>query len=83
MPLGGDAGHIPLGFSHTSFSMPSTQWSVTAGLEKTVVTFSKGVSVGIVTDLIVPVSTKSAVAGDPRLSGMKAAALRSGVVVRW
>jgi hypothetical protein len=82
LPLGGDAGHTTVG-SSTAFFMPSTQWSVTAGLEKTLVTFSTGATVGIVTDLIVPVHTTAAVAADPRMGGMKSAALRFGVVLRW
>jgi hypothetical protein len=82
LPLGGDVGHATLG-SSTSLFMPSTQWSLTAGLEKTLVKFSKGSTLGVVTDLMVPVQTKSTVAGDPRLSGMKSAALRLGVVLRW
>ena len=82
LPLGGDVGDSTLG-SSTSLFMPSTQWSVTAGLEKTLVKFSKGATVGLVTDFIVPVETKSAIAGDPRLSGMKSASLRFGVVIRW
>jgi hypothetical protein len=82
LPLGGDAGQNALG-SSTGLFMPSTQWSVTAGLEKTLVKFSKGATVGVLADVIVPVQTTSAVAGDPRLSGMKSAALRFGVVFRW
>jgi hypothetical protein len=81
LPLGGDLGHTVLS-SSTSLFLPSTQWSVTAGLEKTLVKFSKGATVGVMTDLVVPVHATSAVA-DPRLSGMKSAALRFGVVVRW
>ena len=82
LPLGGDAGQATLG-SSTSLFMPSTQWSVNAGLEKTLVKRSNGATIGVLTDLIVPVQTKSAVAGDPRLSRMKSAALRFGVVFRW
>jgi hypothetical protein len=83
IPLAGDPGFTSLNSSHTSFFMPSTQWSVTAGLEKTLVKFSNGASVGAVADFIVPVHTTSAVAADRRLSGMKSAALRWGFVVRW
>ena len=82
LPLGGDVGQATLGSSAGLF-LPATQWSVTAGLEKTLVKFSNGATVGVVTDLIVPVQTTSAVTGDPRLSGMKSAALRFGMVLRW
>jgi hypothetical protein len=82
LPLAGDVSQTTLGSSPSLF-MPSTQWSVTAGLEKTLMKFSNGATVGVATDLIVPVRIKSAVKGDPRLNGMNSAALRVGVVVRW
>lgn len=83
LPLGGSPNPTVWAPREASLLMPSTQWSVTAGIEKTVMNFSKGATVGLVGDFIVPVQTTSAVASDPRVSGMKSAALRFGIVVRW
>lgn len=83
MPLGAELASTTLGSSHTGFFMPSTQWSVTAGLEKTLKRFSNGATIGVAADFMVPVHTTAIGAGDPRLGAMKAAAFRFGIVIRW
>jgi len=84
VPLGGDVDHFTTGSSwRTSVFAPSSQWYLTAAIEKTVATQSNGASVGVTADVLIPVHTESISVDDPRISALTSRAVRFGVVVRW
>lgn len=83
MPIGGDVDPRALGNSSSLFVGPATQWSLTAGLEKTLVTFRNGASVGIVGDVAIPVHTSSAAGSDPRTGAISSRTIRAGIIFRW
>lgn len=83
MPIGGDFNPGMLGSSLTSSFMPSSQWSLTAAVEKTLATFSNGATVGVTADVLIPVATESVSVGDPRIAALTSRAMRVGIVVRW
>lgn len=83
MPLGGSVDSAALGMARASSFAPSSQWSVTAGIEKTLATRANGASVGVVADLMVPVRTDSASVGDPRISALASRTIRVGIIFRW
>jgi hypothetical protein len=81
MPLGGDVDPAALRSAGTSAFAPASQWSLTAAVEKTLVTRASGASVGVTADLLIPVATNAVIAGDPRISA--SSTLRFGIVFRW
>ena len=83
MPLGGDFDPGALGSSPTSAFAPSSQWSLTAALEKTLATFSNGATVGVTADMLIPVATESVSVGDPRIGALTSRTVRFGIVFRW
>jgi hypothetical protein len=83
VPLGGDVDRFATGSWRTSAFAPSSQWYLTAAIEKTLVTRSNGASVGITADVLIPVETESISVDDPRISALTSRAVRFGVVVRW
>lgn len=83
MPLGGDFDRGALGSPSTSAFAPSSQWSLTAAVEKTLATRADGASVGVTADLLIPVATESVTVGDPRISALKSPTVRFGIVFRW
>jgi hypothetical protein len=83
VPLGGglDAGALrSLGANQV---LPVSQWSVTAGIEKTLVKRANGASVGVAADVLVPVSKDTAGVEDPRVDVLGSTTTRFGIVVRW
>jgi len=83
MPLGGGVDPVALGAAGASSFAPSSQWSLTAGFEKTLATRANGASVGVIADVLIPVSTDSASAGDPRISALASRTIRVGIIFRW
>jgi hypothetical protein len=83
IPLGGDVDPAALRSSRTSAFAPSSQWSLTAGVEKTLMKRANGASVGVVADVLFPVRTESVSVGDPRISALTSPTIRFGIVVRW
>ena len=83
MPLGGDFDSGALSSSRSSAFAPSSQWSLTAAVERTLATFSNGATVGVTADLLIPVATESISVGDPRIGALTSRAIRFGIVFRW
>ena len=83
MPIGGDFDPGARGSSPANVFAPSTQWSLTAAVEKTLATFSNGATVGVTADVLVPVTTGSIGAGDPRIGALTSRTMRFGIVFRW
>lgn len=84
IPLGGDVDPGALGSSRGSvFFTPVSQWSLTAAVEKTLLTRADGASVGVAADVLIPVATQSLTVGDPRMSALTSRTVRLGIVFRW
>jgi hypothetical protein len=61
-----------------------SQWSLTAGVEKTLAKRENGASVGVAGDLLIPLKTEETVgAGDPRIRSLTSPTVRFGIVLRW
>jgi hypothetical protein len=82
IPLGGDLDPAALGTAGESAFLPGSQWSLTAGVEKTLAKSASGASFGVTADLLIPVKNE-AVAGDPRNTVRTSPTLRFGGVLRW
>jgi hypothetical protein len=61
---------------------PTSQWSLTASVEKTFFKSKGGATIGVIADAMVPVATSSAIVGDARMGGMRPT-VRAGFVFRW
>ncbi len=83
MPLGGDFDPGAQRSSRASSFAPSSQWYLTAGIEKTLATSAEGTSIGVTADVLIPVETNSISVGDPRIGALKSRAARFGIVLRW
>lgn len=83
MPIGGEFAPVALGSAGTSAFAASSQWSLTAALEKTLVTLEDGATVGVTTDLLVPIATGYVAVGDSRFSALTSPTVRLGIVFRW
>jgi hypothetical protein len=83
MPIGGDADLRALQATHSSVFAPMTQWSLTASLEKTLVTRKSGATIGVIGDVLMPIASKSDLEGDARMSALKPVTFRVGIVFRW
>ena len=82
-PVGGEVALGPMGASTSSYLGPTSQWSATVAYEKTLKTFANGATIGIAADAMMPISTMSSVAGDPRINSMASRTFRIGIVIRW
>jgi hypothetical protein len=82
MPLGSDLDPVALGTAGTSVDSSVSQWSLTAGIEKTLVTRRNGTSVGVTGDLLVPFKTET-IGVDPRNDALTSPTVRLGIIFRW
>ena len=82
IPLGGNLDPAALS-SGASVASGVSQWSLTAGVEKTLVTRPTGASVGVTGDVLIPFAVETAGIGDPRTTILKSPTVRFGTVVRW
>jgi hypothetical protein len=82
LPLGGDIDLRMLEATRSSVFAPTSQWSLTASVEKTFFKSKGGATIGVVADAMMPVATSSAIVGDARMSGMTPT-VRAGFVFRW
>jgi hypothetical protein len=83
MPLGGNVDPAALGASGASTFLPGSQWSLTAGIEKTLATSPNGASFGASADALIPVKDQVVGDGDPRSTVLSSPTVRFGIVVRW
>lgn len=83
MPVGGDVDPASLSTAGASIFPPVTQWSLTAGVEKTLLKRANGSSVGVSGDVLIPFNTDTINAADPRNSALTSPTLRVGIVFRW
>jgi hypothetical protein len=83
IPLGGDLDPAALGTVGASAFLPVSQWSLTAGVEKTLAKSANGASFGVTADLLIPVSTEPIRGGDPRNTVLASRTMRFGGVFRW
>jgi hypothetical protein len=83
MPLGGEVDPNVINSWRSNVVAPSIRWSLTAAVEKTLVTSKGGATVGIAADVVIPVGAGSTMAGDPRMSALASRTLRFGIVFRW
>jgi hypothetical protein len=84
MPLAGNLDQFASGSWRASVFAPSSQWYLTAAVEKTLTTRSDGTSFGVTADLLIPVETELiAGADDPRIDALTSRTVRFGIVVRW
>ena len=83
MPIGGSFNAGPISTVTPSLSVPDTQWHLTVGFERTLITTKRGVTLGFTGDALLPVNTDSA-SGDPlRVDPLSSLAVRFGLVIRW
>ena len=83
IPLGGDLDPAALGTAGASAFLPVSQWSLTAGVEKTLAKSANGASFGVTADLLIPVRNETIRGGDPRDTVPASTTMRFGGVVRW
>jgi hypothetical protein len=83
IPLGGDLDPAALGASGGSAFLPGSQWSLTAGVEKTLAESTNGESFGVTADLLIPVKNETVGVGDPRSTVLTSPTVRFGIVFRW
>jgi hypothetical protein len=69
--------------SWTGTFAPTSQWYLTAAIEKILATRTDGASLGISADVLIPVDTESATARNPRTRALTSNTLRFGIVLRW
>ena len=83
MPIGGSFNAGPLTTVTPNLAIPDTQWHLTAGFERTLLTTKRGVTFGLTGDVLLPVNTDP-VSGDPlRVDPLSSLAVRFGFVLRW
>jgi hypothetical protein len=83
MPIGGSFDAGPLTTVTPNLSVPDTQWHLTAGFERTLLTTKRGVTLGLTGDVLLPVRTDP-VSGDPLgVDPLSSLAARFGFVIRW
>jgi hypothetical protein len=83
IPLGGDLDPAALGTAGASAFLPVSQWSLTAGVEKTLAKSANGASLGVTADLLIPVSSETIRGGDVRDPVPASPTARFGGVFRW
>jgi hypothetical protein len=83
IPPGGDIDPGALGSVGSSAFLPGSQWSLTAGVEKTLATRGGGASFGVTADVLVPVTNQPGSGGDPRNTVLSSRTIRVGGIVRW
>jgi hypothetical protein len=81
--VGGDLDSAALAAAGGPAFLPGSQWSLTAGVEKTLATSAKGASFGFAGDLLIPVRYETDAAGDPRRPVLASPTVRFGGVLRW
>ena len=81
-PLGGNLDPAAL-TAAASVDSGVSQWSLTAGVEKTVATHPSGASVGVTGDALIPFEIETVGVGDPRTTVLKSPTIRFGIVLRW
>ena len=83
MPIGGSFNAGPHTTLTPNLAIPDTQWHLTAGFERTLLTTKRGVTFGLTGDVLLPVNTDP-VSGDPlRVDPLSSLAVRFGFVLRW
>lgn len=83
MPIGGDIDPRMLAATRSSVFAPTSQWSLTASVEKTFFKSKGGATIGVIADMMMPVSATSAIVRDARMNGMASPTLRVGIIFRW
>jgi hypothetical protein len=84
IPLGGGLDPAALANAGASGFLPISQWTLTAGIEKTLVKRANGASVGVTGDVLIPLeSDTKRLDEDPRIKALESATVRFGVAVRW
>jgi hypothetical protein len=84
MPPGGNLDQFASGSWRASVFAPSSQWYLTAAVEKTLATRSDGASFGVTADLLIPLETELiAAVDDPRIEALTSRTVRFGIVLRW
>jgi hypothetical protein len=83
IPLGGDLDHAALRTSGGSMDATVSQWSLTAGIEKTLFKRENGASVGVAGDLLMPFKTDTIGVDDPRNTALDSPTMRLGIIFRW
>jgi hypothetical protein len=69
--------------SQTNFFVPETQWHLTVAFVRTLWTHSRGASVGLTADFLLPVNTDLQTNDLSRIDPLPSRAIRFGVIVRW
>lgn len=83
IPLGGDLDPNALRAAGPSIFPPVPQWSLTAGVDKTLAKRRSGATVGVTGDVLIPINTETISADDPRKSALTSPTVRLGIVFRW
>jgi hypothetical protein len=82
-PIGGSFNAGPLTTVTPNLAIPDTQWHLTAGFERTLLTTRRGITLGLTGDVLLPVNTDP-VSGEPlRVDPLSSLAVRFGFVLRW
>jgi hypothetical protein len=83
IPLGGDLDPAALATAGASAFLPGSQWSLTAGIEKTLAKSANGASFGVTADALIPVEKETVGVGDPRNTVPTSPTVRVGGFLRW
>jgi hypothetical protein len=73
----------PLSTITPNLAIPSTQWHLTAGFERTLFTTKGGATLGIYGDVLLPLQADPAAADPLSVGPISSRAARFGVVIRW
>jgi hypothetical protein len=83
MPFGSRFEAGPVNTFTPNLSLPDTQWHLTAGVQRTLLTAKNGATLGLAVDAVLPVDT-APVSGDPlRIDPLSSLAVRVRFVLRW
>jgi hypothetical protein len=83
VPLAGGVDPAALRAVGASQSLPVSQWSVTAGIERTLAKRASGASIGVAADVLIPFSHDAGGIDDPRVEALGKPTARAGIVLRW
>jgi hypothetical protein len=83
VPLAGGVDPAALSAVGASQALPVSQWSVMAGVERTLAKRASGASIGVAADVLIPFAREDSGIDDPRVKALGQATARIGVVLRW
>lgn len=81
--IGGRLDPGPVSSSLANFYVPSTQWNLTAAVERTLRTTAGGATVGVAADAFFPLDVAAPTNDKSRIDPLPSQATRVGLALRW